>query len=170
MLRLIWQKGNSDEGRSVQTHLLDCYTSLYFDAPDTFSPNDAANYIARNIISLTFKASSGELTSLEELLSTMMRAGRISDAVIQKLWKVYGVQRKEISRTQRRGAIISLGMFAVADSEIVIKEMETVLRVGLGQLGRSDLVLAKYSCIALKHISPGGRQSRGTISYIPILY
>jgi condensin complex subunit 1 len=46
MLRLIWTKGNSDEGKGVQTHLIDCYKGLFFDAPGSFSPNDAANYIA----------------------------------------------------------------------------------------------------------------------------
>lgn len=30
MLRLIWTKGNSDEGKGVQTHLIDCYKSLDF--------------------------------------------------------------------------------------------------------------------------------------------
>ncbi len=73
MLRLIWTKGNSDEGKGVQTHLIEAYRRLFFEAPDTFSPNDAANYIARNMISLTFGATPAELTSLEQLLSTMMK-------------------------------------------------------------------------------------------------
>ncbi|KAK2877834.1 hypothetical protein FQN49_001152 [Arthroderma sp. PD_2] len=155
MLRLIWMKGNSDEGKGVQNHLIDCYKGLFFDAPDAFSPNDTANYIARNMISLTFGATPAELTSLEQLLSTMVKAGHISELVIGKLWQVYGVQKKEISRTQRRGAIIVLGMLALADPEIAVKEIEIMLRIGLGSLGRSDLVLAKYTCIALKRIKPG---------------
>ncbi|CBF82679.1 condensin subunit YCS4 [Aspergillus nidulans FGSC A4] len=165
MLRLIWTKGNSDEGKGVQTHLIDCYKGLFFEAPDTFSPNDAANYIARNMLSLTFGATPAELTCLEQLLSTMMRAGHISDAVIAKLWQVYGVQKKEISRTQRRGAIIVLGMIALADPEIVIKEIEIMLRIGLGSLGRSDLILAKYTCIALRRMVPG-RQAKSKESGI----
>ncbi|EFR02810.1 condensin complex subunit 1 [Nannizzia gypsea CBS 118893] len=155
MLRLIWMKGNSDEGKGVQNHLIDCYKGLFFDAPDAFSPNDTANYIARNMISLTFGATPAELTSLEQLLSTMVKAGHISELVIGKLWQVYGVQKKEISRTQRRGAIIVLGMLALADQEIAVREIEIMLRIGLGSLGRSDLVLAKYTCIALKRIKPG---------------
>ncbi|KAL4767422.1 armadillo-type protein [Aspergillus nidulans var. acristatus] len=165
MLRLIWTKGNSDEGKGVQTHLIDCYKGLFFEAPDTFSPNDAANYIARNMLSLTFGATPAELTCLEQLLSTMMRAGHISDAVIAKLWQVYGVQKKEISRTQRRGAIIVLGMIALADPELVIKEIEIMLRIGLGSLGRSDLILAKYTCIALRRMVPG-RQAKSKESGI----
>ncbi|SLM37036.1 condensin complex subunit 1 [Lasallia pustulata] len=160
MLRLIWTKGNSDEGKGVQSHLIDCYKGLFFDAPDSFSSNDAANYIARNMISLTFGATPAELTSLEQLLSTMMKAGHVSDPVVTKLWQVYGVQKKDISKNQRRGAIIVLGMLAIAEPDVVVKEMETMLRIGLGSFGRADLGLAKYTCVALRRINPSGRQTK----------
>ncbi|KAK4097048.1 condensin-like protein [Parathielavia hyrcaniae] len=160
MLRLIWTKGNSDEGKGVQAHLIDCYKRLFFEAPDSFSPNDAANYIARNMISLTFGATPAELTSLEQLLSTMMKQGMIPELVVAKLWQVYGVQKRDISRKQRRGAIIVLGMLATASPEIVVGEMETMLRTGLGALGRADLQLAKYTCVALRRINPTGRQAK----------
>ncbi|KND86397.1 Condensin complex subunit 1, partial [Tolypocladium ophioglossoides CBS 100239] len=160
MLRLIWTKGNSDEGKGVQTHLIECYRRLFFEAPETFSPNDAANYIARNMISLTFGATPAEVTALEQLLATMMKGGIIPEVVVSKLWQVYGVQKREISRTQRRGAIIVLGMLATANPEIVVGEIETMLRTGLGSHGRSDLQLAKYTCIALRRINPQGRQAK----------
>ncbi len=160
MLRLIWTKGNSDEGKGVQTHLIEAYKRLFFEAPDSFSPNDAANYIARNMISLTFGATPAELTSLEQLLSTMMKGGMIPEIVIAKLWQVYGVQKREISRKQRRGAIIVLGMLATANPEIVVGEMETMLRTGLGAHGRADLQLAKFTCVALRRINPTGRQAK----------
>lgn len=160
MLRLIWTKGNSDEGKGVQTHLIECYRRLFFEAPDSFSPNDAANYIARNMISLTFGATPAELTSLEQLLATMMKSGAIPEVVVTKLWQVYGVQKREISRTQRRGAIIVLGMLATANPEIAVGEIETMLRTGLGAHGRNDLQLAKYTCIALRRINPTGRQAK----------
>ncbi len=159
MLRLIWTKGNSDEGKGVQSHLIDCYKGLFFDAPESFNGNDAANFIARNMISLTFGASPAELTSLEQLLSTMVKAGHVSEVVISKLWQVYGVQ-KDISAAQRRGAIIVLGMIALADPEIVVKETETMLRTGLDQYGRSDLLLAKFTCIALKRMIPATKKAQ----------
>ncbi|KAG9853684.1 hypothetical protein KCU77_g6430, partial [Aureobasidium melanogenum] len=153
MLRLIWTKGNSDEGKGVQAHLIECYKGLFFQAPDDYSANDAANYIARNMASLTFGATAAELTSLEQLLSTMMQSDFIKDATIQKLWQIYGVERREISKNQRRGAIIVLGMLALADPDIIVKEMTTCLRIGLGARGRADLVLAKYTCIALMRMN-----------------
>ncbi|KAF2835053.1 hypothetical protein M501DRAFT_999605 [Patellaria atrata CBS 101060] len=158
MLRLIWTKGNSDEGKGVQSHLIESYKGLFFDAPDSFSDNDAANYVARNMISLTFGSTPAELTSLEQLLSTMMKQDLINEVVIQKLWQVYGVQKKEISKNQRRGAIIVLGMLALADPEIVVKEMEICLRIGLGELGRRDLGLARYTCIALRRMNVATKQ------------
>ncbi|KAI1478478.1 condensin component [Daldinia eschscholtzii] len=160
MMRLIWTKGNSDEGKGVQTHLIDCYRRLFFEAPDSFSPNDAAIYIARNMISLTSGTTPAELTSLEQLLATMMKGGMISDRVVTKLWEVYGFHKREISRSQRRGAIIVLGMLATAAPEIVVGEMETMLRTGLGSHGRADLQLAKYTCIALQRLNPIGRQAK----------
>ena len=161
MLRLIWTKGNSDEGKGVQTHLIECYKGLFFEAPASFTANDAANFIARSMISLTFGASPAELTSLEQLLGTMMKAGHISESVLSKLWQVYGVQKKEISRNQRRGAIIVLGMLAMADPSIIVKELETVVRIGLGGIGRADLALAKFSCVALARMIPAGKQAKG---------
>ncbi len=160
MLRLIWTKGNSDEGKGVQTHLIDCYRGLFFTAPDSFSENDAANYVARNMISLTFGATPAELTSLEQLLNTMVKADHVSELVVTKLSQVYGVQKQEISKNQRRGAIIVLGMLATADPEIAVKEMGTMLRIGLGPLGRSDLALAKYTCLALRRMNPTKRQGK----------
>ena len=160
MLRLIWTKGNSDEGKGVQTHLIDCYRGLFFSAPDSFSENDAANYVARNMISLTFGATPAELTSLEQLLYTMVKADHVSELVIAKLWQVYGVQKQDISKNQRRGAIIVLGMLATADPNIVVKEMEVMLRIGLGPLGQADLALAKYTCLALRRMNSTKRQGK----------
>jgi condensin complex subunit 1 len=162
MLRLIWTKGNSDEGKGVQTHLMECYKGLFFDAPPGFDANAVANYISKNMISLTFGTTPAELTSLEQLLSTMMKQSLVNGLVIQKLWQIYGYQKKDISKNQRRGAIIVLGMLALSSPDIVVQEMEACLRIGLGDLGRRDFGLARYTCIALRRMSPPpGKQASG---------
>ncbi|KAI9812798.1 MAG: Condensin complex subunit [Phylliscum demangeonii] len=168
MLRLIWTKANSDEGKGVQMHLIDCFKALYFETPPpdqhhAAAAAAAATYIAHNLTSLTFDCSPADLTSLEQLLSLMMKAGELSETVLARLWRVYAVDR-DISRKQRRGAIAVLGMLALAEPAVVVKEMETLLRVGLGRRGRADLRLAKYSCIALKRMNPTGRQLKDAAS------
>ncbi|KAF1967505.1 hypothetical protein BU23DRAFT_542597 [Bimuria novae-zelandiae CBS 107.79] len=163
MLRLIWTKGNSDEGKGVQTHLIECYKDLFFVPNPLWKSEQVDDYIKNNMISLTYGTTPAELTSLEQLLSTMMKQGMIKDSVVQKLWATYGYQKKALSRTMRRGAIIVLGMLALAKPEIIVNEMELCLRIGLGELGRRDLGLARYTCIALSRISaPSGKQSDST--------
>jgi condensin complex subunit 1 len=168
MMHLVWTKSNSDEGKGVQNHLIECYKGLFFVAPDNMSPNDAATFIARNLISLTYGSSLAELTSLEQLLCNMMKQGVVSPAVVAKLWQVYSFQKKEISKTQRRGAIIVLGMLALADPEIVAREVDTLLKIGLGQFGRTDLELARYTCIALQRLNI--KHKKGTFLYKYLSY
>jgi condensin complex subunit 1 len=165
MLRLIWTKSNNDEGKAVQTHLIETYKELFFVAPDRFTENESANFIARNMISLTFGTSAAELSCLEQLVSKMMAESLVPENVIQKLWQIYGVQKREISKSQRRGAIIVLGMLGLAKPDILIAELDTILRVGLGPLGRSDLGLARYTCLALRHISPNTRKTNGNTNF-----
>ncbi|KAK7207781.1 condensin complex subunit 1 [Myxozyma melibiosi] len=153
MLHLIWTNANNDEGKGVQNHLIECYRSLFFTAPEEFSEGDTCTFIARNLISLTYGATAAELTSLERLLITMMKNNQMPQLVIQKLWQVYGVQQRDISKSQRRGAIIILGMLAAFDSGIVVRELETLYHVGLGTYGKQDLVLARYTCVALQRMA-----------------
>lgn len=108
---------------------------------------------------LTRDATLAELTSLEALLAVMMSRGVVEDDVINKLWQVYSTYplssrilsleretdeksfriagtSKEIPKFQRRGAIITLGMFAQPKPELVAEHVETLLKIGLGSLGR----------------------------------
>ncbi|KAG5518159.1 hypothetical protein PMAC_003345 [Pneumocystis sp. 'macacae'] len=161
MLHLIWTKSTSDEGKAVQAKLIECYKGLFFDPPDGINANDAANYIARNMISLTYSATLAELTSLEQLLSIMMKEGHISDSVVKKLWDIYGTQKEAISKQQRRGAIIILGMLGLADNDIVAIGLESLLHIGLGCYGKIDMSLARYSCIALQRLKQVNKKSKG---------
>ncbi|KTW27660.1 hypothetical protein T552_02101 [Pneumocystis carinii B80] len=165
MLHLIWTKSTSDEGKAVQAKLIECYRGLFFDPPDGLNANEAANYIARNMISLTYGATLAELTSLEQLLCVMMREGYISDNVIKKLWSVYGAQKENVLKQQRQGAIIVLGMLGLADSDVIASGLECLLHVGFGNYGKNDLFLARYSCIALQRLKQVNGNSKNSSDY-----
>ena len=148
----------------MQSHLINIYKALFFNVPHRSNANEAATYIVRNMISLTQgDVTPAELTSLEQLLSRIMKEGHVSDLVIHKLWQIYGIQNRSISRKQRRGSITVFDMLSLADPDIVVWQLETILRAGLGPLGRPDLVLARYSCAELRHniYSPSGRKTKG---------
>lgn len=154
MLHLIWTKDTSDEGMSIKLKLFSCFESLYLEMDRRCSRRDNISRIAKNLIELTDNTNLAELTSLEQLLKIIMHEDKhkISFEVIEKLWYVYGFTKGRIQKSQRRGAIIVLGMLAQADTSIVSEKVDLMLKVGLGSLGKEDLSLARYTCIALQRL------------------
>ncbi|KAG8711565.1 Condensin complex subunit [Ceratobasidium sp. 423] len=168
MIHLIWSKdtgGNSDEDKEVKgvrLRLIECYRHIYFDPRAGLDPKSQINRVAKNMIELTYESTVAELTSLEELMRTMAEDNQIHPDIITKLWQVYGTD-KDIPKAQRRGAIVILGMIAVAKQKVVTERIDTLLHVGLGPLGREDLVLARYTCVALQRVSGSHKKVKGSL-------
>ncbi|KAG0366325.1 Condensin complex subunit [Gamsiella multidivaricata] len=142
---------------------------IYLAPDDSLTEKENTALIARNLVSLTYGSTLAELTSLEQLLSTIVADSiahasdiTISDEVVEKLWQVYS-HHKDIPNPQRRGAIIILGMLAKAKPDIVAQKIETILKIGLGKHGKADLALARYSCIALQRIAGEKKKQKGVI-------
>ncbi|CCH41911.1 Condensin complex subunit 1 [Wickerhamomyces ciferrii] len=165
MLHLVWMKTNNDEGMNVANHLVECYKNLFLLAPEDASELEQAALIAKNLISLTYSATVPELASLEKLLGLMYESSLINETVIKVLWQIYSFQNQTFSKKQRRGSIIVLGMLALSDNEITMKGIDALLTIGLGPKGKEDLILAKYSCIALYRVVPNDKNI--TLSKVP---
>lgn len=172
MLHLIWVKDNSlimEDGTKVtgvRSRLLDVYNTIWFDFLPDVPHNVNVSRVAKNMIERTFDATLAELTSLEQLLGTMMTEDLVSDGVITKLWEVYESSRA-IPRAQRRGAIIILSMLAAARRDIVESKIDALLRVGLGaglHPRTRDLVLAKYTVVALCRVGGTVKKVKGAMS------
>ncbi|WVQ76449.1 hypothetical protein IAR50_006116 [Cryptococcus sp. DSM 104548] len=169
MLHLIWTKDNNatageeNEGKGVRGSVIECYRSLYFDVVPDLSPKQQVNRIAKNMIERTYNATLAELTSLEELMRTMMNEGGVHSDVINKLWQVYSTDQ-EIPKPQRQGAIIILGMLGLAKREVVTERVENLLKIGLGPLGMHDLVLARHTCIALQRLGGSVKKVKGSLA------
>ncbi|CUM64046.1 uncharacterized protein PRCAT00001634001 [Priceomyces carsonii] len=167
MLHLVWMKGTTDEGKSVPAHLIDCYRELFLTAPSDASNLQKSVHIAKNLIGLTFFASVADLASLEKLLCLMYDGNLISNEVINVLWQIYNYDDPSVVETEipdqiknkRRGAIIILGMLALADYQIAVRGLDMLLSVGL-MSDAQDLSLAKYSCIALQRMVPHVSESQ----------
>ena len=155
MIHLVWNKdGGTEETRSVRSHLIRCFQSLYLEFDENTSQKENVNRITRQLISLTFEATLADLTSLDELLSVIVTEGAIHEDVVQRLWAVYGSERTDIPKAQRRGAILILGMLARANYSIIANNLDVIMRVGLSALGQCDLTLARFSLIALQRLVP----------------
>ncbi|KAI0795346.1 non-SMC mitotic condensation complex subunit 1-domain-containing protein [Irpex lacteus] len=168
MLHLIWSKDNSStsedgkELKGIRPRLLECYRNLYFDAVPGMEPKQQVNRIAKNMIELTYDASLAELTSLEEMMRIMMEDDQVHPDVIGKLWQVYSSERP-LPRAQRRGAVIILGMLALARRSVVADRADVLMRIGLGKLGQADLTLARYTCVALQRLSGSAKKVKGSL-------
>ncbi|OWZ79155.1 condensin complex subunit 1 [Cryptococcus neoformans Bt85] len=168
MLHLIWTKdnnataGDEGEGKGIRGSVIECYRSLYFDVVPDLSPKQQVNRITKNMIERTYGATLAELTSLEELMRTMMGENMVHTDVVNKLWQVYSTEQ-EIPKAQRQGAIIILGMLALAKREVVTEKVDKLLKIGLGPFGMHDLVLAKYTCIALQRLGGSVKKVKGSL-------
>ncbi|KAH7887142.1 non-SMC mitotic condensation complex subunit 1-domain-containing protein [Phlebopus sp. FC_14] len=168
MLHLIWAKDNnqtSEDGKElkgIRSRLLECYRDLYFDPLPDMEPRQQVNRIAKNMIELTYDATLAELTSLEEMMKTMMEEEHIHQDIISKLWQVYS-SPKSLPALQRRGAIIILGMLALAKRSVVTERVDTLLKVGLGPLGKADLTLARHTCVALQRLNGSAKKVKGSL-------
>ncbi|KAJ7219999.1 non-SMC mitotic condensation complex subunit 1-domain-containing protein [Mycena pura] len=169
MLHLIWNKDNnsstSEDGqelKGVRQRLLECYRGLYFDPIADMEPKAQVNRIAKNMIELTYNATLAELTSLEEMMRIMMDDDQIHPDVIAKLWSVYSIN-KSLPKEQRQGAIIILGMLALARRGVLTDHVDVMLRVGLGPLGKADLKLARYTCVALQRLNGSAKKIKGSL-------
>ncbi|KAF9029542.1 hypothetical protein BDZ89DRAFT_1065324 [Hymenopellis radicata] len=166
MLHLIWQKDSgtltSEDGqeiKGIRSKLLECYHWLYFEGEDTEAP---PKLIAKNLIELTFDADLAHLTSLEEMLRIMMAEKKVNYGVIETLWKIYSVS-KLIPKVQRRGAIVVISMLALADHTILHDHVDELLKVGFGKLGKLDLTLARYTCVALQRLNGSVKKVKGSL-------
>ncbi|CAI4651443.1 BDM_1a_G0038100.mRNA.1.CDS.1 [Saccharomyces cerevisiae] len=170
MLHLVWMKGTNDEGTSISVHLIECYKQLFLTAPDSCNMQEKAAHIAKNLINLSIGASIADLASLEQLLGMMYEQKLIDQHVINILWAIYNSaskasmqkeqnvnnrdSEKGFSKEQIHGSIIILGMLSLADNEIALKGLESLLNIGLGAVGLKDLTLCRYSCLALERMVP----------------
>ncbi|EKM51723.1 uncharacterized protein PHACADRAFT_150370 [Phanerochaete carnosa HHB-10118-sp] len=168
MLHLIWHKDHSStnedgkELKGIRPRLLECYRSLYFDPLPDMEPKQQVNRIAKNMIELTYDATLAELTSLEETMRIMMEDSQVHNDVITKLWQVYSSERP-LPRAQRRGAVIILGMLALARRSVVADRVDTLVKIGLGKLGQTDLLLARYTCVAIQRLNGSAKKVKGSL-------
>lgn len=163
MLHLVWMKGSSDEGKSIATQLVECYKLLFLTTPTDITAQQAAEMKARNLIKITINATVADLASLERLMCMIYEGKLIDWAMIELLWYIYskaGSSDSRYTQAQIHGAIIVLGMVSSANPAIVQCGLKSLLEIGLGSVGRLDLVLCKHSCATLlKIVQPSKKRT-----------
>jgi condensin complex subunit 1 len=85
-----------------------------------------------------------------------------------------------LPKAQRRGAIIILGMLALANRNVLTDKVDVLLKIGLGPYGKvvssiillrplnvsslqADLTLARYTCVALQRLNGSAKKVKGVV-------
>ncbi|KAI8917711.1 non-SMC mitotic condensation complex subunit 1-domain-containing protein [Powellomyces hirtus] len=161
MVHKVWDKDTGESERlSVREHLMRCYIAVYFEPVGV--EKDRSEVVADNLIKLTYTMTLAELTSLEHLLTLLVAKKAFQESTLHVLWSVFASKKQPARR--RRGAIIILGMIGKAKKEVIADNFENLLRVGLGDFAKKDLVLARYTCVALQQLGTVKRQ-KGSLTH-----
>jgi hypothetical protein len=88
MVHKIWEKDTSDsEHGSIKEHLIKSFHSMLMDPPHTFSnPNEK---VANDLLFLVAKMDFAQLTSLEQLIITMVNLEQIPKLLPETLWNLF---------------------------------------------------------------------------------
>lgn len=154
MLVLIWSRDTA-----VRDAVVEAYKGLYLD-PVAPNARTKTSLIVKNLITLTQGASMGDLTSLEELMSELMKGKLIPVAVIKLLWEKFTMKDPQTTQEESRMALVLLGMLAGAEMDIVRTNVDVLVSTGLGPRAEEDFLLARDTCVALlklgqTHKKPG---------------
>jgi len=154
MLVLIWSRDNA-----VRDAVVEAYKGLYLD-PEAPNARAKAALIVKNLITLTQGASIGDLTSLEQLMSELMKGRLIPSSVIKLLWEKFTMKAPHTTAEESRAALMLLGMLAGAETDIVRSNIDVLVSTGLGPRAEDDFQLARITCVALRklgkiHKKPG---------------
>ncbi|OAV85950.1 hypothetical protein PTTG_09749 [Puccinia triticina 1-1 BBBD Race 1] len=126
--------------KGVRAALINCYQELYF-AP-------LVQQQGKSVAAQTY---------IPKRTARCDDGARIED-MLNKLWEFYPTF-KEISQRQRRGAAIVLGMLAAPRPSVVADHLDKLVAVGLGAMGKGDLMLARDSCIALSRLGESAKKA-----------
>lgn len=154
MLPLIWSK---EPG--VREAVLNAYRQLYL-SPKGDSARAKAQALIQNLSLLLVDASVGTIQCLEEILCEFVQKDEIKPAVIQLLWE-RATEKTPCSPLERCSSVMLLGMMARGKPEIVGSNLDTLVRVGLGEAFPQDYRLAQQVCLAIANISDRRKPSLG---------
>jgi condensin complex subunit 1 len=164
MVHKIWDKDAGEkEAGSIREVLITSFYDIHMDPPKTDQPVELL--IARNLIHLVGSMDLSELTSLEELMSTMARENRIPESLPDTLWQIFSTKDKTVEIEQKKDALILLGMIGKSNKEAILDKLDVLTRIGLGELSSQNFEVPKYACIALQQLYHAPRQ-KGTTSTI----
>ncbi|KAL1417635.1 hypothetical protein MTO96_026687 [Rhipicephalus appendiculatus] len=130
---------------SIREAVANSYRDVYFNQPATNAKTRARN-ITDGLSELVNTVTTSELICLEQLVTELVKTGDVSSGVLRFLWERYTMEQPGTSREESLAATQLLSMVASADSNMVTKNLNLLVSVGLGERGKADLDFCRLTC------------------------
>lgn len=147
MLSLVWSREPT-----IREAVANAYRNVYFNQPATNAKTRARN-ITIGLSELVKTVTASELICLEQLVKELVKSGDVSSAVLRFLWERYTMEQPDTTREDCLAATQLLSMVASADNNMVVKNLELLVSVGLGERGKADLDFCRHTCSIIQKMS-----------------
>lgn len=153
--------------QSVRRNLATVYKELYFDNVESqASERQKAKSCVQSLINLVKELQPGQSPALEELIISWYNDKAISEETLQILWEKFSMKSPDTTPLESRAALIIIMMISKTQSEIIVSNLEVLIKIGLGPRAKADLLLARDICRILQRIE----QNNPNIEVAPIRY
>ncbi|XP_072757251.1 condensin complex subunit 1 [Anoplolepis gracilipes] len=144
--------------QSVRNNVAIVYKDIYLDIN---SDNQSARQIAvtrsNRLISLLKELQPGQSPALAQLIVTWYENEELNSELLRVLWEKFSMKYPDTSLVDSRTALMIITMIAQAESNIVIDNLDVLVKVGLGPRAKDDLLLARDTCRMLLKIKQNNK-------------
>ena len=135
----------------TKKEIIEAYKRILFEAPEDVDQNgtEKAKSIVNKLIALVKGSDLDEIISLQELLREMSATDCFDNRVVQLLWDKFSLRFQQTTDEESRICIQLISMLASSNPQLIRKNLDILVSVGLGERALTDLHLARYTCSAL---------------------
>ncbi|RWS10767.1 condensin complex subunit 1-like isoform X3 [Dinothrombium tinctorium] len=137
---------------AIREAVVKAYKNVYLESIQLseMTVRNRAITIVKNLTELISGANIGELISLEELLKQFMASGDLDNNCIQVMWERFAMKIPNTTLEESRIAVLLIAMISNSNSEIIRKNFDTLIDIGLSERANNDLQMVNNTCIALR--------------------
>ncbi|CAL1675876.1 unnamed protein product [Lasius platythorax] len=144
--------------QSVRNNVAVVYKNIYLDiSNDKQSARQIAVTRTNRLINLLKELQPGQSPALAQLIVTWYENGELSSELLQVLWEKFSMKYPDTSPIDSRTALMIITMIAQAESNIVIDNLDVLVKIGLGPRAKDDLLFARDTCRMLLKIKQNNK-------------
>jgi len=153
--------------QSVRNNVAIVYKEIYLNM-NSNKRSDRQMAIARanRLIDLLKELQPGQSPALAQLIATWYENGELNSELLQVLWEKFSMKYPGTLPIDSRVALMIITMMSQIEPNIVINNLDVLVKIGFGPRAKKDLLLARDTCRMLLKI----RQDNKDIEKSPLRF